>query len=576
MRHMIRVYQIGRNLVMATTWILRKEKVILLSLVLIAAIMNCFLMIRNPNIGGDALIYLLPIHNLMDGKGYSYAGSPSLIFPPGYGILSYLFFLAIRDIELSGMFVSALSYFLIIITTYYTARFLFGKRCAILSAFLVTFCLTLISFSYVNLSDCTFSLFLLLSFSIYVCILIGKTNITRSILLGAILGFTYLIRPEGFIVAVLATLVLFIFAIVDMKHSKELVFSSKLRALSYPAVTVLAFLIFALPYILFIHKHTQSWTISCKTSAVLHWGEIVTEESSYHIDLLRIEHPEYFQPGFRIDLFDYIRSRGPKFLVRIKRNTRSEFLHLGKINFHALIPLVLLWFVFPFLSTRKLFPKFRLDSRSIRIVLSFIVFLSPLIVLLIAFMCDRYLLPYSLFILILLAFFIIRFLERILESLERKWFSYGLILICIVSLLSLSGYVPIPRIPSPSLYRTLTARHGHLGLRAAGFWLRDQDQNLDNLTIIAPQKGEVALFYASGKKEPRGRAMAIPPNMTLEEVAALVSTAEVDYLLLDSHYINTRPQLIPLWNNPSLASEYGLFLVHTDSDELFQIYSSEI
>ncbi|MBA7554691.1 hypothetical protein ES705_47322 [subsurface metagenome] len=61
--------------------------------------------------------------------------------------------------------------------------------------------------------------------------------------------------------------------------------------------------------------------------------------------------------------------------------------------------------------------------------------------------------------------------------------------------------------------------------------------------------------------------------MALEEVAALVSSGEADYLLLDNHYIHTRPQLIPLWNNPSLAQNYGLILIHSDSGRLFQVYT---
>lgn len=150
----------------ATMRCLTKEKVALLSLVVLAAIMNGFLMIRNPNVGGDALHYLLPIHNLVAGKGYTYGGSPELFYPPGYGIVSYILFLTVKDIELSGMLASALSSLLIIPTTYYTVRFLFGKQYAVLSSFLVTFCPTLLRYSYVNFSDSIFSLFLLLSFSV--------------------------------------------------------------------------------------------------------------------------------------------------------------------------------------------------------------------------------------------------------------------------------------------------------------------------------------------------------------------------------------------------------------------------
>lgn len=515
----------------ATARCLIKEKVALLSLVVIAAIMNGFLLIRNPNIGGDALQYLLPIHNLMAGKGYTYCGSPELWMPPGYGIVSYILFLFIRDIELSGMLASALSYLLIIPTTYYTVRFLFGKKYAFLSSFLVAFCPTLISYSYVNFSESTFFFFLLLSFFIYVRTVLSKSSLPQSILLGILLVFTSLIRPEGFLIAVLALPSLFVLSVVNIKQSKEFGFASMLRRLSYPAVTVLVFLTLALPYVLFNYEHTGNWTFSIKAS-------------------------------------HFLAAYGGRVIKVPWHNIKSEILQLLKINFHALVPLAFLWFIFPFFSTRKLFAKLKLDFRNIRIALSFIIFLSPLSIWLIFFPYARYLLPYSLFILFLLSFLMVRFFE----SLEIKGLSQGIILVCAVSLISLLSYV-LP-VPYPSLYKTLTTRHAHLALRAAGFFLQDHVQNLENLTIIDPRKGYVALFYASGKKEPRGKDITIPPNMTLEEVAILVTTGKADYLLLDNHYIHTRPQLIPLWNNPSLAQEYGLFPVYIDTDGLFQIYTS--
>ncbi|MDO9128245.1 MAG: hypothetical protein Q7U34_00110, partial [Anaerolineales bacterium] len=120
----------------------------------------------------------------------------------------------------------------------------------------------------------------------------------------------------------------------------------------------------------------------------------------------------------------------------------------------------------------------------------------------------------------------------------------------------------------------LTDSHGHLGLRAAGFWLQEHVQNINDLTIITPSKGVVALFYASGKKGPKGKNIRITPNMTLQEVTALVSSGEADYLLLDNWYVHTRQQLMPLWDNPGLAQGYGLFLVYRDTDGLFQVYTA--
>jgi hypothetical protein len=82
----------------------------------------------------DSLRYLIPIHNLFDGKGYTFQGIPQILFPPGLGILAYPFFLVTGDIEYSGMLASLFCYVLIIPTTSYIALRLFGEQCGLVTA----------------------------------------------------------------------------------------------------------------------------------------------------------------------------------------------------------------------------------------------------------------------------------------------------------------------------------------------------------------------------------------------------------------------------------------------------------
>jgi len=549
----------------------KNEKKAIFLLMGLGAIMDSFLFIRNPNMGGDGLRSLLPIHNLVAGKGYTLFGNPEVFMPPGYGAIGYIFFLLFRDIELSGMLPSAISYLLIIPTTYCTVRFLFGKRSAFLASFFVTFCPILIRFSYVSLSDVMFSFFFLLSFSIFVRIILGESTFLYNILLGMLFGITYLIKPEMFLVAVLALVSLFMFSIVDGRRSAES------RTAPYPILATIAFLIFLLPYMVFIHKHTGNWTFTTKTARNLIVAGETVVEGPRHTDILAVEHPEYFKSSYRVNYIEYIRSRGGKFFERIRRNALAEILILARISFHALVPLALLLLISPFLLAKKRLAGLRFgnpfDNRGIRIILSFVIFLSPLPVLLIFFVATRYLLAYSLLILILLSFLTVRLLEKIVETFGTTTANQGLILICGISLLSLSSHLPFINAPS-SLYKTLTERHGHLGLRAAGLWLRDNVQDIDNLSIIAPRKGAVALLYACNKKELKGRALGIPINMDLKAVKDIISNGEADYLLIDKLYISTRPQLIPLWKNPNTARDFGLLLVYKDSEGLFQIYSA--
>jgi hypothetical protein len=47
----------------------------------------------------------------------------------------------------------------------------------------------------------------------------------------------------------------------------------------------------------------------------------------------------------------------------------------------------------------------------------------------------------------------------------------------------------------------------------------------------------------------------------------------VDYLIFDYVLIKDHEGLIPLWEKPELACEFGLRLVQKDPEGLFQIYS---
>ena len=156
------------------------DKTILVLLIVITLATTFFLITRNPHMEVESPRYLLSIHNLVDNKGYTYGRNLELLNPPGYGIIAYLFFLVARDIELSGMITSAISTILIIPLTFYTSRFLFGRRTALISSFLVTFSPVVWANSYTANPTALFTFFLLLSFFVYVQVLSKKSRVYQS------------------------------------------------------------------------------------------------------------------------------------------------------------------------------------------------------------------------------------------------------------------------------------------------------------------------------------------------------------------------------------------------------------
>ncbi len=82
-------------------------------------------------------------------------------------------------------------------------------------------------------------------------------------------------------------------------------------------------------------------------------GEKVVE-GPLHVDRLQLEHPEYFEPGYRLDVVDYMQSRGGKYINRIITNLKFEILYFGFIMFLALVPFGLLVGISLFLKTGRL------------------------------------------------------------------------------------------------------------------------------------------------------------------------------------------------------------------------------
>ena len=67
-----------------------KERVALLSLLILAVCMNGFLMVRNPNMYPDTFLYHGSIHNLIEGKGYGFGSYLLRPIEPGYGFIYYI------------------------------------------------------------------------------------------------------------------------------------------------------------------------------------------------------------------------------------------------------------------------------------------------------------------------------------------------------------------------------------------------------------------------------------------------------------------------------------------------------
>jgi hypothetical protein len=114
-------------------------------------------------------------------------------------------------------------------------------------------------------------------------------------------------------------------------------------------------------------------------------------------------------------------------------------------------------------------------------------------------------------------------------------------------------------------------------------WLRrhypgDPD-TMKIMTSFDPSRAVHVLFYVNGgKKAPQEdhaiSLLSASQGVTLDKIAEQMRLKNIDYFILANtgNFTTFMKPMLPLWENPDLASEWGLTLVHTDPNGA-QVYS---
>ncbi len=536
----------------------------LIPLMIIAAILNGFLFVRNPNMGADALFYHSAAHNFFDGQGWINFTGFWARQEPGYGCLSYLIFLIIRDIEYSGMFVSAIAYLLMVPAVWYSANYLFGKRTAMLASFWVTFWPIWISYSYINLTDCVYLFIIFAGFSLFTRLMINNQSKMIYLLLGIVLGLAYSIRePESLLVAGLVLLSLFIKALINWIHAKTGTNAIQLFRKHFvgPSIAALGFLAVLCLYITLIYSQSGVWSFSIKVDPNLNPKQEISEPNTSQV----LQTPT--SPNPDVQLWAGISWYDPVFW-NIFKNFPEFVSGFTQIVFYLFVIPLALWVMSPYFLKWQKLNWHKIDSRKLSLIIALVIFSSPAILhLLDSKLHSRYLMQYAIYYLILAAFLSERLFKVILNRLQKFQSDLWMIIFC---LCTLPVFVTLG---SPNLIDVFTQSHGHLKLRAAGIWIADNIDEPHEIGIIAPRKAEVAVFYARGKEFPDKISKNID-SLTLGEIANYLITEKDTYLVLEPFYLHNAPQLEPLWENPGLADAYGLTLLVQDHGNRYKIFTA--
>ncbi len=508
----------------------------LLLILLIAALLSGYLVIERRHMNADSLYYLIPARNFFEGRGLTYAGETHTLFPPGYGIISYPFYLLIGDFEWTGALVSFGAYLVLIGLVYGISQFLYHDDSALLASFWVAIAPVILWHSYQALSDLVYAVIYISIYALFLHIVIHRNTFFRSLSLGFLCGMLYLTRPEGLAVGGLVFLGLMVRAWQQKAN------------VQWMGIFLLPWLVLVGAYILFLHDAEGQWTISGKVRQNIIRDEYVEGTVSDYEDL---------------SVSEFIQQQGWKYV----QTTTSNFIHgiiqFFGINRHVFFVWGIVWVGYRGVCKRWL-PVLQWDTRSRQTALVTVLFFIPIFAYPFFYIDYRFFIPHSILMMIPAAFLVTKMLQEITAAWQKNYF-HGLRVAVMLLSLPVLLYTIFPFFQDTSLEAIYTEELLLWNSKLAGEWLAD---HTENPKIASPGKANVIAFYAAGRQEQA--FYFIHSNMTLPEIVELMRENQISYLVIERNYQATNPALWELWKNPILTSTSGLRLKHREAR--FQIY----
>ena len=549
----------------------------LLFILLAAAAMAGYLLATRPNMGGDGLYYHYTVHNFFTGKGLTFNGQPAWSFTVGYGLLSNLLNLLVQDIEYSGMIVSALAYLGLIVLVHAIGGRLMDKRAALIPAGFTALTPALVEYSCINLTDVTAAF--VLCFGLYTLLryCTGTGTLPKALALGLALGLGYWMRDEGFIIGMGALGLVCLVALWGVVRGK----GWKLPATFLAALSVFALL--CVPGFWHIYNLTGVVTFSERALAKQQFKHLLPEnfqeEESLFGNATKPEVPRQYR-SIVPALINRDQDEGKNPVMEWLKAAKDIGLASYRMTKHASIPLVLCAVAGLFALRRRKPGKPEAAPAGERpgawlVLACFAVYFLPFgIYIFFKMVRVRHIMQFSPYMILLMCWACHALLRR--RMVTGKAFQWGAAALLGLSLVIASGILPRPY-AIPSFKEVYSGEHPHKGLRGAGLWISEQARQGD-FFIVAPKKSNVAAFYAYGKSMDESfmkKAVSLNKHRTLADVRAILREVGGGYFILDSWYIDQRPNLKPLWDAPDTAREYGLRLLHLDPDGFYQVYGLE-
>ena len=497
---------------------------------------------------GDEPFYLWLGRNWLTGQGYSFTGYSDVHHTPMYPLLSGLFYLLTRDLELASDICYVLFGVLLVIPVYLLAKEMYRREVGYVSVALLAIypAVATAPLFWGTLTEPPYYFF------VYSGLLMTLLAMRRErpwfyALAGICFGLAYLTRPEAIAYMAVGGGVL---ALVKLGE-KKLFARATLVGLS---LYVVGFLLFFMPYAYYVYRETGSWMVSEKAGVTfvtcigLSEGNTKAfDGATWGLDSTGREVFFFSRESYHVSMFDVIREYPSEFMQLLVRNVRrfiGSLLSTRLLSYY-LLPLIGLAFFKTAWSKARVKGELLLLSS-----------LAPVAVFLLFFIQDRYiatLLPILVIWLGLGAYELGVWLKGTVENLlgDRLPMSAKL----------RNSLLAIPTVMLVLFFALLQPRilqeYTNIGSfrpehKTVGLWLKD---NISRDSVVMSRYPAIA-FYADTRWEPT-------PNAEYAQVLAYARYNGVDYFALDEGETrDLRPQLAFLLAEDEVPPE--LELIHVD------------
>ena len=251
-------------------------------------------------------------------------------YHPLYSLIMAMLYKLVPNIELSGTIISVLFGTLTVIVFYLIGKSVFDQKVAFVSSVILAFHPYAVRFSADIISESTYFFFFISAFGLGYFAITNRRLLLFS-LTGVCSAFAYLTRPEG--IGIIIVVVLFC-ALKDCTRIKAL-WKGKLVAI---LILIVSFLVFSMPYLVYIKKETGDWHLTKKKNLSHMVGvEVGTRGQNSHISS---EKDDAKQGKRSRELTEQAASRMTGFQLHL-----NSMLHITKKYIDTFHPVLFIFFI---------------------------------------------------------------------------------------------------------------------------------------------------------------------------------------------------------------------------------------